>query len=40
MSLFDVGTGTGTRLVTKALLGSFDDIIAIDNDLGMLARAG
>lgn len=35
--LLDVGTGTG--LVVEALLGRFDDIIAIDNDAGMLAAA-
>jgi trans-aconitate methyltransferase len=35
--LLDVGTGTG--LVAEALLGSFDDVIAIDNDPGMLAAA-
>lgn len=35
--LLDVGTGTG--LVVEGLLGRFDDIIAIDNDLGMLAAA-
>lgn len=35
--LLDVGTGTG--LVAEALLGRFDDIIAIDNDPGMLAAA-
>jgi SAM-dependent methyltransferase len=35
--LLDVGTGTG--LVAEALLGSFDDVIAIDNDPGMLATA-
>lgn len=33
----DVGTGTG--LVVEALLGRFDDIIAIDNDADMLAAA-
>jgi trans-aconitate methyltransferase len=36
--LLDIGTGTG--LVAEALLGRFDDIIAIDNDAGMLAAAG
>jgi trans-aconitate methyltransferase len=35
--LLDVGTGTG--LVVEALLGRFDDIIAIDNDAEMLAAA-
>lgn len=35
--LLDVGTGTG--LVAEALIGRFDDIIAIDNDPGMLATA-
>ncbi|WAL75105.1 class I SAM-dependent methyltransferase [Kitasatospora sp. YST-16] len=35
--LLDVGTGTG--LVAEALLGQFDDIIAIDNDPDMLAAA-
>ena len=35
--LLDVGTGSG--LVAEALLGSFDDVIAIDNDPGMLAAA-
>jgi trans-aconitate methyltransferase len=35
--LLDIGTGTG--LVAEALLGSFDDVIAIDNDPGMLAAA-
>ncbi|WP_025616835.1 class I SAM-dependent methyltransferase [Salinispora cortesiana] len=35
--LLDVGTGTG--LVVEALLGRFDDIIAIDNAPGMLAAA-
>lgn len=35
--LLDIGTGTG--LVAEALLGRFDDIIAIDNDPGMLAAA-
>ncbi|MGW6482719.1 class I SAM-dependent methyltransferase [Streptomyces sp. NPDC055059] len=35
--LLDVGTGTG--LVAEALLGRFDDIIAIDNDADMLAAA-
>ena len=35
--LLDVGTGTG--LVAEALLGKFSDIIAIDNDPGMLAAA-
>jgi predicted TPR repeat methyltransferase len=35
--LLDIGTGTG--LVAGALLGGFDDIIAIDNDPGMLAAA-
>ncbi|MFD9975927.1 class I SAM-dependent methyltransferase [Streptomyces sp. NPDC059017] len=35
--LLDVGTGTG--LVTRALLGRFDDIIAIDNDADMLDAA-
>jgi trans-aconitate methyltransferase len=35
--LLDVGTGTG--LVAEALLPKFDDIIAIDNDPGMLAAA-
>lgn len=35
--LLDVGTGTG--LVVEALLGRFDDIIAIDNDPNMLAAA-
>jgi len=35
--LLDVGTGTG--LVVEALLGRFDDIIAIDNDREMLAAA-
>jgi trans-aconitate methyltransferase len=35
--LLDVGTGTG--LVAEALLGHFDDIIAIDNDAEMLAAA-
>ncbi|WP_335989974.1 class I SAM-dependent methyltransferase [Glycomyces sp. MUSA5-2] len=35
--LLDVGAGTG--LVAEALLHHFDDIIAIDNDPGMLAVA-
>lgn len=35
--LLDVGTGTG--LVAEALLDRFDDIIAFDNDAGMLAAA-
>jgi trans-aconitate methyltransferase len=35
--LLDVGTGTG--LVVEALLGRFDDIIAIDNDGDMLDAA-
>ena len=35
--LLDVGTGTG--LVVEALLGHFDDLIAIDNDAAMLAAA-
>jgi trans-aconitate methyltransferase len=35
--LLDVGTGTG--LVVDALLGTFDDVIAIDNDSEMLAAA-
>ncbi|MGV9247275.1 class I SAM-dependent methyltransferase [Streptomyces sp. NPDC003710] len=35
--LLDIGTGTG--LVAEALLGRFDDIIAIDNDADMLAAA-
>lgn len=35
--LLDVGTGTG--LVVEALLGRFDDVIAIDNDPEMLAAA-
>jgi trans-aconitate methyltransferase len=35
--LLDVGTGTG--LVVEALLGRFDDIVAIDNDPDMLAAA-
>lgn len=35
--LLDVGTGTG--LVAEALLGRFDDIIAIDNDSEMLSAA-
>lgn len=35
--LLDVGTGTG--LVVEALLGRFDDIVAIDNDADMLAAA-
>ncbi|MER5598000.1 methyltransferase domain-containing protein [Streptomyces sp. NPDC002265] len=35
--LLDVGTGTG--LVAEALLGRFDDIIAVDNDADMLAAA-
>lgn len=35
--LLDVGTGTG--LVAEALLGRFDDIIAIDNDTDMIAAA-
>jgi trans-aconitate methyltransferase len=35
--LLDVGTGTG--LVVEALLGRFDDIIAIDNDADMIAAA-
>ncbi|HUZ51396.1 MAG TPA: methyltransferase domain-containing protein [Streptosporangiaceae bacterium] len=35
--LLDVGTGTG--LVVEALLGRFDDIIAIDDDPDMLAAA-
>jgi trans-aconitate methyltransferase len=35
--LLDVGTGTG--LVVEALLGRFDDIIAIDNDANMIAAA-
>lgn len=36
-TLLDIGTGTG--LVVEALLGRFDDIIAIDNDSDMLAAA-
>lgn len=35
--LLDIGTGTG--LVAEALLGRFDDIIAVDNDAEMLAAA-
>ncbi|MEV0702673.1 class I SAM-dependent methyltransferase [Saccharopolyspora sp. NPDC050389] len=35
--LLDVGTGTG--LVVEALLGRFDDVIAVDNDAHMLAAA-
>ncbi|MGA5699037.1 class I SAM-dependent methyltransferase [Peterkaempfera bronchialis] len=35
--LLDIGTGTG--LVAEALLGRFDDIIAIDNDPDMLKGA-
>lgn len=35
--LLDIGTGTG--LVVEALLGRFDDIIAIDNDADMLTAA-
>ncbi|GGW61989.1 methyltransferase [Streptomyces lucensis JCM 4490] len=35
--LLDIGTGTG--LVAEALLGHFDDIIAIDSDADMLATA-
>lgn len=35
--LLDIGTGTG--LVAEALLGRFDDVIAIDNDPDMLAAA-
>jgi trans-aconitate methyltransferase len=35
--LLDVGTGTG--LVVEALLGRFDDVIAIDSDADMLAAA-
>ncbi|WP_019547876.1 class I SAM-dependent methyltransferase [Streptomyces sulphureus] len=35
--LLDLGTGTG--LVAEALLGRFDDIIAVDNDADMLAVA-
>ncbi|MYQ96268.1 methyltransferase domain-containing protein [Streptomyces sp. SID4946] len=35
--LLDIGTGTG--LVAEALLGRFDDIIAIDSDADMLAAA-
>ncbi|MFJ3214431.1 class I SAM-dependent methyltransferase [Kitasatospora sp. NPDC086801] len=35
--LLDIGTGTG--LVAEALLGRFDDIIAIDNDTDMLKAA-
>lgn len=35
--LLDVGTGTG--LVVEALLGRFNDIVAIDNDADMLAAA-
>jgi len=35
--LLDLGTGTG--LVVQALLGRFDDIIAIDSDADMLAAA-
>ncbi|MEV7596691.1 class I SAM-dependent methyltransferase [Kitasatospora sp. NPDC089797] len=35
--LLDIGTGTG--LVAEALLGRFDDIIAIDNDADMLKAA-
>ncbi|MEV5543300.1 class I SAM-dependent methyltransferase [Saccharopolyspora shandongensis] len=35
--LLDVGTGTG--LVAEALLDRFDDIIALDNDVDMLAAA-
>jgi trans-aconitate methyltransferase len=35
--LLDVGTGTG--LVVVALMGRFDDVIAIDNDSDMLAAA-
>jgi hypothetical protein len=31
--------GTGTSLAAEALLGSFDDVIAIDNHPGMLAAA-
>jgi hypothetical protein len=38
MSLLDVnsGSGTGTSLVTEARLR----VVAIDNDLGILARTG
>ncbi|MGH3427062.1 MAG: class I SAM-dependent methyltransferase [Mycobacteriales bacterium] len=35
--MLDVGTGTG--LVAEALIDRFDDIIAIDNDVAMLAVA-
>src|SRR5690606_28767712 len=35
--LLDIATGTGT--VVEALLGRFDDIIAIDHDADMLAVA-
>lgn len=35
--LLDVGTGSG--LMVAALLGRFDDVIAIDNDAQMLAAA-
>jgi len=36
MSMF---AGTGTGRVVEALLGRFDDIIAIDNDSDMLGHA-